>query len=153
MTLRLRDAPLRPTSAASPVSLSTPSAKPAVKLHAAMHSKSCGECLGNLMPEDLRDELYEVRASRGESKIEAGAPISRMRPPAKKATRDDTSRMKPISWMTISMVMPSAREQADGVEDLGYELGIERRGDLVEQQDFRLERQRPRDGDALLLPA
>ena len=45
MTLRLRDAPLRPTSAASPVSLSTPSAKPAVKLHAAMHSKSCGECL------------------------------------------------------------------------------------------------------------
>ena len=38
-------------------------------------------------------------------------------------------------------------------QHLGGELGIERRGHLVEQHDLRLQRQRAGDGDALLLAA
>ena len=39
------------------------------------------------------------------------------------------------------------------VEDAAHELGVERRGDLVEEHDVRVHGQRPRDGDALLLAA
>ena len=39
------------------------------------------------------------------------------------------------------------------LEDAVDQLGIERAGRLVEQHDLRLQRQRPRDGDALLLTA
>ena len=63
------------------------------------------------------------------------------------------SRTKAISCETKKIVMPSAREQADDVEHLVHKLGIERRGDLVEQHDLGLECQRPRDRDALLLAA
>ena len=38
-------------------------------------------------------------------------------------------------------------------EHLGDELGIERARDLVEQQHARLHRERPHDGDPLLLAA
>ena len=40
---------------------------------------------------------------------------------------------------------------ANDVEDLADELGVERRGDLVEQHHVGVHRQRPGDGDALLL--
>ena len=49
--------------------------------------------------------------------------------------------------------MPSLRQRADGVEHLVDQLGIERRGHFVEQQDLGLQRQRPGDRDALLLAA
>ncbi len=42
---------------------------------------------------------------------------------------------------------------AHDVQDLRDQLGIERRGDLVEQQHQRVHGERARDGDALLLPA
>ena len=71
---------------------------------------------------------------------------------AMNTTLDETSRTKPISWLTISIVMPSAASRGS-VEDLADQLGIERRGHLVEQQDLGPQRQRPRDGDALLLAA
>ena len=49
--------------------------------------------------------------------------------------------------------MPSLRELAHDEQDLADELGIERRGDLVEEHDVRLHHQRPRDRDTLLLAA
>ena len=49
--------------------------------------------------------------------------------------------------------MPVGGEVADDVQHLGDELGVERRGDLVEQQDARSHRQRPDDRDPLLLTA
>ena len=39
------------------------------------------------------------------------------------------------------------------VEDAAHELGVERRGDLVEEHHVRVHRERARDGDALLLAA
>ena len=49
--------------------------------------------------------------------------------------------------------MPVAREVAHDDEHLADELGVERRGDLVEQHHVRLHHQRARDRDALLLAA
>ena len=49
--------------------------------------------------------------------------------------------------------MPVAREVAHDDEHLADELGVERRGDLVEQHHVRLHHQRPRDRDPLLLAA
>ena len=70
-----------------------------------------------------------------------------------KIRRSPTSRANCISWVTTIIVMPSLRELAHDDQDLADELGIERRGDLVEEHDVRLHHQRPRDRDALLLAA
>ena len=51
------------------------------------------------------------------------------------------------------MVMPSLREVLHDAQHLAGQLGIERRGHLVEQHHLRLHRQRAGDGDALLLAA
>ena len=48
---------------------------------------------------------------------------------------------------------PARRECADRIEHLAHQLGIERRGRLVEQNDRRLHRDRAGDRDALLLAA
>ena len=45
------------------------------------------------------------------------------------------------------------RQRAHDVQHLAGQLGVERRGRLVEEQDPRLQRQRPGDGHALLLAA
>ena len=44
-------------------------------------------------------------------------------------------------------------ERADHAQHLADQLGVERRGRLVEQQHLGVHRQRAGDGDALLLPA
>ena len=44
-------------------------------------------------------------------------------------------------------------ERADDAQHLADQLGIERRGRLVEQQQLGIHGQRAGDGDALLLPA
>ena len=49
--------------------------------------------------------------------------------------------------------MPSRGESADRVQHLADQLGVERRGHLVEQQDLGLERQGSGDRDPLLLAA
>ena len=64
-----------------------------------------------------------------------------------------TSRAKPISCVTTIIVMPSRGEAAHHVEHLADQLGVERRGRLVEQHQLRLHRQRAGDRDALLLAA
>ena len=61
------------------------------------------------------------------------------------------SRAKPISWVTTIIVMPRG-ELSHHVEHLADQLGIERRGRLVEQHHLRLHRQRARDRHPLLLP-
>jgi len=45
------------------------------------------------------------------------------------------------------------RQLAHDVQHPRHQLGIERRGDLVEQQHQRVHGERAGDGDALLLPA
>ena len=62
------------------------------------------------------------------------------------------SRAKAISWVTTIIVMPSRQLQND-VEHLAHQLGVERRGDLVEQQDLGLHGDGPGDADPLLLAA
>ena len=49
--------------------------------------------------------------------------------------------------------MPAGLEVADDVEHLADQLGVERRGDLVEQHHLGLHGQRSDDRDALLLAA
>ena len=44
------------------------------------------------------------------------------------------------------------RQRADNAQHLAGQLGVERRGRLIEAQDIRLERERTRNGDTLLLP-
>ena len=68
-------------------------------------------------------------------------------------TRSETSRAKPISWVTTIIVVPSARELAHDAENFVGQLRIERRGRLVEQHHLGLHRERARDRDALLLAA
>ena len=51
------------------------------------------------------------------------------------------------------MVMPDALSSRDHVEHLADQLGVERRGDLVEQHDLGVHGQRPHDRDPLLLAA
>ena len=64
-----------------------------------------------------------------------------------------TSRAKPISWVAEHHRQAAAGELADDAEDLADELGVERRGDLVEQQHLGVDHQGPHDGGALVLPA
>ena len=78
---------------------------------------------------------------------------SRTRPGRRKHTRSAISRAKPISWVASSIVMPSRSQVAHDVEHLADEFGVERRGDLVEQHDLGLHRQRAGDRHALLLAA
>ena len=51
------------------------------------------------------------------------------------------------------IVMPCCGEIAHEPQHLVDELGVERGGDLVEEQHLRLHRHRARDRDALLLAA
>ena len=64
-----------------------------------------------------------------------------------------TSRAKLISWVTTIMVMPSSASCCTTVSTSPTSSGIERRGDLVEQQHLRLHGDRAGDADPLLLPA
>ena len=68
-------------------------------------------------------------------------------------TVSPTSRAKPISWVTTIIVMPSRASCCIDREHLADELGVERRGGLVEQHQLRLHRQRAGDRHALLLAA
>ena len=45
------------------------------------------------------------------------------------------------------------RERTDNAQDLARQLRVERGGGLVKAEDVRLERERPRNGHALLLAA
>ena len=55
-----------------------------------------------------------------------------------------TSRAKAISWVASTIVVPSRGQPPHDVEHLADELGVEGRGDLVEQQQGRVGGQRPR---------
>ena len=71
-----------------------------------------------------------------------------------KAMRSATSRAKPISWVTTTIVVPDLQgEVLHHGEDLPDQLGVERGGRLVEEHDLGLHGQGARDGDPLLLAA
>jgi hypothetical protein len=71
---------------------------------------------------------------------------------SRKHTLSASSRAKPISWVARIIVMPS-RCSCRSIQHLADQFRVERGGDLVEQHDLRLHRQRPDDRHALLLAA
>ena len=70
-----------------------------------------------------------------------------------KSTWSATYRAKPISWVTTSMVMPSRGQVGHRGQHALDQLGVQRRGGLVEEHHLGLHRQRPGDRDPLLLAA
>lgn len=94
-----------------------------------------------------------VLGSRGQVKICSGTPSSLMTPSQMKSTRSDTSRAKPISCVTMRIVMPAARQLADDAQHLLDHLRVERGCRLVKEHDLRFHRERPHDGETLLLAA
>ena len=78
---------------------------------------------------------------------------STMAPRSMKITSSATSRAKPISCVTTSIVMPRSARSAHGLQHLADQLRIERRCHLVEQHDARAHGERAGDGRALLLAA
>ena len=99
------------------------------------------------------DRKAFVRGSAGAASMARGAPRSTTTPSSMKTSWSPTSRAKPISWVTTTMVMPSSRQLLHGVEDLADEFGIQGAGGLVEQHQLGVHGQGAGDGDALLLPA
>ena len=70
-----------------------------------------------------------------------------------KITWSATLRAKAISWVTRIIDHAVAGQALDDLQHLAGQLGVERRGDLVEQHQLGLHRQRAGDRDALLLAA
>jgi len=91
---------------------------------------------------DWRDTAWMSSRSRANG---LGAPISIYEVHLGSSKRAPDGR--PLTYREIAAPL------ADHVEDLGHQLGIEGAGDLVEQQQVRLHRQRPDDRDPLLLAA
>ncbi len=94
-----------------------------------------------------------VRSCWGAVKIWSGGPCSRITPSDMKQTRSAIWRAKPISCVERIIVIPDCRQLADDGEHLADQLRVERAGDLVEQHQLRLHRQRAHDRGALLLAA
>ena len=95
-----------------------------------------------------------MRSSVGSSKICSGGPSSHTTPSARKQTleRDLTGEAHLVGGQQHRHALRRrARARCSSTSD--DELGVERARDLVEQQHPRLHRQRPDDGDALLLAA
>ena len=65
----------------------------------------------------------------------------------------DTSRAKPISWVTTSMVIPSAARLAHDVQHLAGQLGVQSGGGLVKIDDLGAGGKGAGNGHPLLLPA
>ncbi len=120
-----------------------------VKTVALMRKQLC-ERIGL---EHLREERARALVAAGCRAPRAGGPDSTTTPSSMNTTVSATSRAKPISCVTTTIVMPVARELRIDVEHLADQLGVERRGRLVEQHQLRLHRQRAGDRDALLLAA
>ncbi len=68
-----------------------------------------------------------------------------------KISLEPTSRAKPISWVTTTMVMPAIGQILHDVQHFGHQFGVESGGHLVEQHHVGLHGQGPGDGDPLLL--
>ena len=61
--------------------------------------------------------------------------------------------MTPGSWLTSKVMSCDALEVVEEVENAGLDRDVERRGRLVEQQQFWFQQQGAGDGDALALAA
>ena len=101
----------------------------------------------------IRWRNWRVRGSCGSLRIRPGGPCSRIAPGVEEADPvGDVAREAHLVGRDDHR-HPGRRQLADDVEHLGHELRVERAGDLVEQQQVRLHRQRPDDRDPLLLAA
>ena len=94
-----------------------------------------------------------VRSSRGADRISAGGPCSRMTPASRKqiAVGDVAGEAHLVRGEDHRHAL--VRQLADDVEHLGHQLGVERGGDLVEQQHVGLHGQCAHDRRSLLLAA
>ena len=93
------------------------------------------------------------RGCVGFSKNSCGAFSSHTTPPSMNTTRLATSRAKPISCVTTTMVMPSCASCFITSSTSRTISGVECAGRLVEQHHVRLHGKRTRNGNALLLSA
>ena len=75
-------------------------------------------------------------------------PLGEIGDPVRDLTRANLS-----SCVTMTIIMRSSTERANDLEDLPDELGVERRGDLVEEQNLGTHRERPGNRHPLLLSA
>ena len=92
-----------------------------------------------------------VRSSSGSSKKCCRVPTSTILPSSMNKSLVPTSRAKPISCVTMTIVMPSSASSFIDVQDLFDQLWVEGGRDLIEQHEFRLHGQGSGDGDPLLL--
>ena len=108
--------------------------------------------VGRRASQHRRHELLACAGSCSCRRSRAG-PDSAISPSSMKTLKSPISRAKLSSWVTITIVMPDSATRAHDGEHLADELGVERRGRLVEQHHLRVEAERARDRDALLLAA
>ena len=105
-------------------------------------------------PRDGGEQLLGVgvlRARRTASRTSASSTIS---PWYMTATRSARSATTPMLWVISTIAVPnSSRQRAQQVEDLGLHGDVEGGGRLVGDDHARVEHERLRDDDALLLPA
>ena len=98
----------------------------------------------NRLSEPLRAHRTFSRNSRvrwcsAALKILSGVPSSTTTPPSMNTIRFATSRANPISWVTISKVMPSSASSRIVSRDLFHRFWIERCRHFVKQHDFGFE--------------
>ena len=94
-----------------------------------------------------------MRSCFGAVKKVSGAPSSTMTPPSMSTARSAAIAGEPDLVGDHHHGHAALRQVQHHLEHLADHLGIERRGRLVEQHHFRLERERAGDRDTLLLAA
>ena len=94
------------------------------------------------------------RDARGRANSCSDGPTSHSRPRYITATRSLTAFTTARSWAMNRQRQAEARLHVlQQIEDLRADRNVERRDRLVADDEFRIEHQRPRDADALALPA
>ena len=100
------------------------------------------------------EQRARVGVPRVRHRSRSRRPISTIRPRYMMATRSETWRTTPRSWLMNSMVRPSSRRSLqEQVDDLRLDRHVERGDRLVADQHVGLHRERARDRDALALAA
>ena len=115
----------------------------------------CGRVAGRPLKRRGGRDSGSASSARAEGPIAppSGSPSSTIRPRSMYTSRCPDERAKPISWVTTIIVWPWRASSRHHLEHLAGQLRVERRGDLVEQDDLGLHRERSGDGNALLLAA
>ena len=102
----------------------------------------------------MRPTNSATKAVRGRSYSSAGGAICSSRPADMTPTRSPSASASSWSWVTNRVVVPTAIWiLPDLLAQLPAHLRVQRREGLVEEEHLRLDRERPGEGDPLLLAA